>query len=1196
MPKRFVAVLAGLMLATAWNALPAAAQPTETHNHIVDAGSIRAEVTPEGDITPIILSGNTQAGRIRAWTRTAPGWVMDPPVAFFPVPAGVSFLRTYRHDGRRLTLRETLSPEPANQSLKWEMEINGAKDETVMLETHLAWTDAGAALGFWTAWQESGAGPFGSTAYKNPLQAMPMRDAVYELGDEMSVPIATLMDASKDLGVSLIQSPLDFLMDTRLRVAQSGEVAFSRKQHRLNGVEPLRFTVYITAHKADWRDGLGRMTRLFPDAFNPANEKAYEVDGGGVYSRYEGDLDVPKFRKMALGFNWKASFDFPYMGMFIPPINDTTPFQSFGSGTRTVAQMADYSRRMAGAGFHVLNYFNITEAGNRIRSPAPARQATNDADLWKDANDFVYYAMADAWLRSTNGGVTYSDWEGCVVMDPAEPTYLAYLEQQARRHITSLPFSSGVCIDRLDHLRRFNQHAPDDGITGDGKPPGRSLMVSWHTAMKRLAPIFHEAGKVILGNPIGAYRIDVIRHLDGIYDEYRSATNINRDAFLCVRKPLTIWSAPQGDEGFQEALYLAAFPSVPFPGNDHNVEPDPALEQQFLNYGLLLNAVRGKKWVLLPHVISVENQTALANLFETPYGYAAPVMFGGAAARAKVVIRGLPIKPERIDALQPGSESAVAVAATSDGDTITLDVPLARGCALVRLTRTAGKSAEGNTTPIPRATTPATRNLIPETVCATPSYWCTWTRQFYEAEKTVKKMAELEGDEVANSTRRCLAESNLFSAEGWAAQYFPSVKKDLFLMFDDGWDVPASGSEAYFGIGELDAGRFPSCDGQPAERLKKLANLARNAGWRGIGLWICAQEYPADPEKQRYSDAKQYELDYWTKRLKWSHEAGVAYWKVDWGAKGGSAEYRRLISDLASKHAPGLIVEHAICMDPLNLSADHRIEKRIVADAHVLLEFSDVFRVYDATTQLPIPTTLDRTSEYLRFQGHSQTILNFDDEVYIAAALGGAAGILRFPVESKFIAEDPYYSFNYGEKFLTTRDANRRIDEVVRLVNWQKIMPAFALGNSTNHIDEQTLSDAWRFARGDTWDARIIGKRVEQRAPARLSRNMPLPSVEAGGPPPFVVAATDPAGVVAVATLGRVTPESAYQPVLADVGIQLPKKPKNYVGVFGFYKSLTLTFDQPPDKPVIWAQDLAGKGAVDITDRTTVQGYGGQIN
>ncbi len=36
--------------------------------------------------------------------------------------------------------------------------------------------------------------------------------------------------------------------------------------------------------------------------------------------RTKTDLDVETLNKMAFVFNWKASFDFPYMGMFLPPV------------------------------------------------------------------------------------------------------------------------------------------------------------------------------------------------------------------------------------------------------------------------------------------------------------------------------------------------------------------------------------------------------------------------------------------------------------------------------------------------------------------------------------------------------------------------------------------------------------------------------------------------------------------------------------------------------------------------------------------------------------------------------------------------------------------------------------------------------------------------------------------------------------
>ncbi len=55
--------------------------------------------------------------------------------------------------------------------------------------------------------------------------------------------------------------------------------------------------------------------------------------------------------------------------------------------------------------------------------------------------------------------------------------------------------------------------------------------------------------------------------------------------------------------------------------------------------------MRGKKWVLPPHVVEVVGNKAKANLFEVPGGYALPVTFGGKASTATVVLAGLPRLP-----------------------------------------------------------------------------------------------------------------------------------------------------------------------------------------------------------------------------------------------------------------------------------------------------------------------------------------------------------------------------------------------------------------------------------------------------------------------------------------------------------------------------------------------------------------------
>ena len=60
------------------------------------------------------------------------------------------------------------------------------------------------------------------------------------------------------------------------------------------------------------------------------------------------------------------------------------------------------------------------------------------------------------------------------------------------------------------------------------------------------------------------------------------------------------------DEYFQRHLYMGAFPTVPFPGNDHSVLPSEANDRLYLDYGPLFNALRGRTWLLKPGVVEMQ--------------------------------------------------------------------------------------------------------------------------------------------------------------------------------------------------------------------------------------------------------------------------------------------------------------------------------------------------------------------------------------------------------------------------------------------------------------------------------------------------------------------------------------------------------------------------------------------------------------
>ena len=99
--------------------------------------------------------------------------------------------------------------------------------------------------------------------------------------------------------------------------------------------------------------------------------------------------------------------------------------------------------------------------------------------------------------------------------------------------------------------------------------------------------------------------------------------------------------------------------------------------------------MRGKKWVLLPHVVEVVGDKAKANLFEVPEGYALPVTFGGKERTVKVVLRGLPrptgAKQFLAKVIHPGEEDWKTLEVIDLSDTMLIEVPLTRGCAMVKL-------------------------------------------------------------------------------------------------------------------------------------------------------------------------------------------------------------------------------------------------------------------------------------------------------------------------------------------------------------------------------------------------------------------------------------------------------------------------------------------------------------------------------
>ena len=654
--------------------------------------------------------------------------------------SALQFTRTFKESvsGRSLTAVDRFSP--AGDSVRWEIEIvSEGSPWTTEIVTELQYP-ATAATRFWTAWAD----PVWSTSHENapeqeqptgkwrdPLVLQPLIDATWNYGgynstpDHIVLPLATLAEPADDSALSLVFSPADVILcGSRLATTPSGSVKFSRANYRLGGGKRVRFEMNLIAHEADWRGGLRWMTGRFPEFFDPPSPNADAMAGCAAYSGYEGPIDVAKYKKMAFRVNWKLDDDMAYMGMFLPPIasSEETWERSWAYEAddpnkphRTSAgRMNDYARYMKTNGFYVLDYFNVFNFGGVGSKPKNA-----GAPLWEDADGYLAANFPKARLATDPD-----------VIDCGDPSYRKFVLEQVDRDIRWLPDSAGICIDNT-YFMFWNNFDADDGASWVQGKAARSLCISWNRFFDEAGPKMRAAGKVIYASTIFS-RFDVYRQLDGFFDEYGyDGRGLNSTALMGMRKPVMVWTYNESlfrtdpDSFFQRHLLMGAYPTAPYPWNNHCILPDmnwenPSRdfaqedrdgtrgfyykygslferdtghlwmkpEKYYLAYGPLLDAMRGKKWVLAPHCVEVTGGPAKANLFQVSGGYAMPVCFAGEAEFAEVTLRNIPgLHNLKYSVIHPDVETAVAptVLTKSKEDGLRLRVPLRHGCAMVTL-------------------------------------------------------------------------------------------------------------------------------------------------------------------------------------------------------------------------------------------------------------------------------------------------------------------------------------------------------------------------------------------------------------------------------------------------------------------------------------------------------------------------------
>lgn len=498
--------------------------------------------------------------------------------------------------------------------------------------------------------------------------------------------------------------------------------------------------------------------------------------------------------------------------------------------------------------------------------------------------------------------------------------------------------------------------------------------------------------------------------------------------------------------------------------------------------------------------------------------------------------------------------------------------------------------------------------LIPSEGRNTANYWCTWRNQRLFTPNAFLHMRTFDKVAADRMQRDILSDEFLFGKWGLLPDYMQEVRKDMYVLLDDGWDIPYNGSYSTFGSLVLNEEKFPYGGKTPAENLAILNKKVLDLGYAGTALWVpmsCVGE-----SKDNLFDHDAFR-EYWIERAKWLHEAEIAYIKVDWGFHKQDPEYRKILTEVCREYAPGMQVEHA-SVDGFFRVPDRnpRLEYEKYKD---FLKISDAYRCYDVRFDFNSVTTLARAAAMLTLdcdmEGDCKGYINVGEEPIIAAALGCTMGVMSHPLLRGSILSLVPDDFKNGISHrITMKSEFHSFDHYVRALRWQRLAPALSFKKGETVASEKWLEDSWTYEKIPYAysENEIVGKTLFQTSPQIVARGVALPEIVSIYKPyprsnskqyePFIAASKNrETGVYTIATLPRTIDGVMNCTIPAVDVVARGLSADKCFGVFGEYKSLTLEFDECIEGKRLFGGDILLDDQPDITDEEGVHIEGNKL-
>ena len=252
----------------------------------VTTPGLKVRLSTNGEVVGLGFGPPYRERVVRATTELA--WCHTQGGTFVTKLAGgaIEFARTLTdREQRRFFLHERFTP--AIGSVRWEVEVrNTSSDCSVPVITSLRWPDPPHAR-IWSAWQDplnlqlNAADGDVARQWNDPLVPQPFRDHTWDYGeppggdfskgDVITLPVVTVLVPGDDLGLSLVQSPEDSLVEMKLMTTEEGRIKLIRSDQRLGTDRAGRWAIDLVPHRGDWRPGLAWMANRYPGFFDPPN-------------------------------------------------------------------------------------------------------------------------------------------------------------------------------------------------------------------------------------------------------------------------------------------------------------------------------------------------------------------------------------------------------------------------------------------------------------------------------------------------------------------------------------------------------------------------------------------------------------------------------------------------------------------------------------------------------------------------------------------------------------------------------------------------------------------------------------------------------------------------------------------------------------------------------------------------------------